>query len=136
MKIFSKIILLGLITLWFLPLTQIAFAQNQGGNNGGNEGGNQNVNVPIKLDNPFSVGNDLFELADALVNKVVLPIGGVLCVLGFIYAGFLYVTARGNPTKISTAHNALLYSAIGTAILLGSWVIASVIRNTIGALTS
>jgi hypothetical protein len=136
MKIFSKTLLLALVILWLLPVARVALAQPEGGP-GGNEGGpSQNVNVPIKLDNPFSVGNDLFELADALVNKVVLPIGGVLCVLGFIYAGFLYVTARGNQTKISTAHNALLYSAIGTAILLGAWVIASVIRNTITSLTS
>jgi hypothetical protein len=136
MKIFSKTLLFALVVFSFFPVARVALAQPEGGP-GGNEGGpSQNVNVPIKLDNPFSVGNDLFELADALVNKVVLPIGGVLCVLGFIYAGFLYVTARGNPSKISTAHNALLYSAIGTAILLGAWVIASVIRNTIGALTS
>ncbi len=136
MKTFSKILLLALIAFWLLPVARVALAQS-GGGPGGNEGGpSKNVNVPIQLDNPFSVGNDLFELADALVNKVVLPIGGVLCVLGFIYAGFVYVTARGNPTKISTAHNALLYSAIGTAILLGAWVIASVIKNTIMALTS
>ncbi len=124
------------MSLWFLPLAQVALAQPEGGP-GGNEGGpSQNVNIPIKLDNPFSVGNDLFELAEALVNKVVLPIGGVLCVLGFIYAGFKYVTARGDSKKISDAHNALLYSAIGTAVLLGAWVIASVIRNTIMSLTS
>jgi hypothetical protein len=135
MKIFSKIILLALITLSFVFVVQDVSAQ---GNPGDGSGGNpsQNVNVPIKLDNPFKVGNDLFKLAEALVNKVVLPIGGVLCVLGFIYAGFMYVTAQGDSKKISDAHNALLYSAIGTAILLGAWVIASVIRNTVMSLTS
>jgi len=95
---------------------------------------NPTSDTKIVLDNPFKVGNDLYTLMEYLVKEVIIKIGGILCVLAFIYSGFLYVTAGGNPTKITKANNALLYSAIGTAVLLGAWVIALVIQNTIGAL--
>jgi len=88
----------------------------------------------VKLDNPFKGGNSLFELLKSVMNDIVLPIGGVLAVLAFIYSGFLYVTAQGDETQLKTAHKALLYTSIGTAVLLGSWVLANVICETIGQL--
>src|SRR3989344_8110183 len=93
----------------------------------GGTGGSGTTNVNITLDNPFSIGNSLFALMKAVVDKIILPIGGILAVLAFIYSGFLYVTAQGNESKLATAHKALLYTAIGTAVLLGSWVLANVI---------
>ncbi len=89
---------------------------------------------PIEFKNPFSVGNTLWEVLKAFVDGVLLPVGGVLCVLAFIYSGFLYVTAQGNDGKIATAHKALLYSAIGTALVLGAWVFAGVIETTVNSL--
>lgn len=88
----------------------------------------------IKILNPFRGGDTLFELLETVVNDIILPIGGVLAVLAFIYSGFLYVAAQGDTTKIKNAHNALLYTAIGTAVLLGSWALANVIKGTINQL--
>jgi len=88
----------------------------------------------ITLDNPFSGGDSLFALLESIINDILLPIGGVLAVLAFIYSGFLYVTAQGNESKLAKAHRALLYTAIGTAVLLGSWAISQVIENTINEL--
>ena len=88
----------------------------------------------VTLDNPFRGGDSLFTLLRTIIDNIILPIGGVLAVLAFVYSGFLYVTAQGNETKLATAHKALLYTAIGTAVLLGSWVIAKVIENTINSL--
>src|ERR1051325_3277782 len=84
--------------------------------------------VKITIDNPFKkgVGDTLFDLAQAIVNNIILPIGGVVAVVAFIYSGFKYVMARGNENEIKEAHRALLYTAIGTALLLGAWVFANV----------
>jgi hypothetical protein len=87
----------------------------------------------ISLQNPLS-SDTLFGLLQAIIDGILLPIGGVLAVLAFIYSGFLYVTAQGNESKLATAHKALLYSAVGTAVLLGSWVIAKVLETTINQL--
>jgi hypothetical protein len=132
MKKFSfKLFSAAAFLLLTLPL--LASAQRTPGSG---SGGNPPIEVKVVLENPFKVGNDLYQVAEAVVKNVVMPIGGILCVLGFIYAGFIYVTAQGRPAQYTKANNALLYSAIGTAVLLGSWVLAQVIRTTIGALSS
>ena len=128
--------------LFFVVLVSTALAQaggptppGGGGPTGSGGGGPTGpVSVPIVLKNPFAVGDNLYDLVKAIVNKVVLPIGGVVCVLAFIYAGFMYVMAQGKPTKIADANRALLYAAIGTAVLLGSWVIATLIETTVNQL--
>lgn len=108
--------------------------QGSGTNPTQGSGGNPTTGVQVELKNPFRGGDSLFKLLETIINDILLPIGGVLAVLAFIYSGFLYVTAQGNEAKLKTAHKALLYTAIGTAVLLGSWVIAKVIENTINQL--
>lgn len=105
-----------------------------GGSTPTGPGGSTPTGNSFRLENPFAVGNTLFELLETVVNRIILPIGGMLAVLAFIYSGFLYVTAQGSPTKLATANKALLYTAIGTAVLLGSWALANVIRGTINQL--
>ena len=85
--------------------------------------------------NPFKgAGGTLQELFTAIINNIIIPIGSVLAVVAFIWAGFLFVTAGGDEGKIKTARSALLYAAIGTAVLLGASVISSVLQNTIDSL--
>lgn len=95
------------------------------------EGDTEPGAIEIRIPNPFAHGDTVQGLFRAIIDNVVLPIGGVLAVMAFIFSGFLYVMAQGNPEKIKKAHNALLYTAIGTAILLGAWVISNVITTTI-----
>lgn len=63
-----------------------------------------------------------------------LKIGIPVVALAVIYSGFLFVVARGNPEKLTKAREALLYTLIGAAILLGSWAIAKLISDTVLAL--
>lgn len=71
------------------------------------------------------------KLITVLIDSIVIPIGSVIAVLMIMYAGFLYVTARGDPTRIKEAHDALLYAIIGAAILLGAKLLAAAIEGTI-----
>lgn len=136
MKKLCATILLSLPLFFFGISTVLA----QGGvpNTGTGGVGNPapSTKVTVKLENPFKFGNSLYDVVKAVVNNVIMPIGGVLCVLAFIYAGFSYVTAGGNSTKIADANRTLLYAAIGTAVLLGAWVIAQVIETTIKQLAT
>ena len=61
----------------------------------------------------------------------VLKIGIPLVALAIIYCGFLFVSARGNTEKLTKAKDALLYTLIGAAILLGSWAIARLLSETV-----
>jgi len=63
-----------------------------------------------------------------------LRIGIPVVALAIIYCGFLFVEARGKPEKLSKAKDALLYTLIGAAILLGSLAIAQMISTTVLAL--
>ncbi|MEK7147023.1 MAG: hypothetical protein AAB772_02075, partial [Patescibacteria group bacterium] len=49
----------------------------------------------------------------------VLKIGIPVVALAVIYCGFLFVSARGNSEKLTKAKDALFYTLIGAAILLG-----------------
>lgn len=105
------------------------------GSTGGVSGTGSTGGGAITLDNPFGeTGGSLTGLLEAIFNDIIFPIGGILAVLAFIYSGFLFVKAQGNESDLKTAKNALLYSAIGTAILLGARVIAEVIGNTVNQL--
>ncbi len=50
-----------------------------------------------------------------------------------IYAGFLYVTAQGNPEKIKAASKALLYAIIGGVIIIGAIAITTIVGNTVNS---
>ncbi len=121
--------LLFLLPAMFGSLAIPVFAQPSTPGSGGPS--TPGSNVSIKLDNPFKFGNSLYDVIKSVVNDIILPIGGVLCVIAFIYAGFKYVTAGGDKTKITSATNALVNAAIGTALLLGAWTIANVIEATL-----
>lgn len=98
--------------------------------------------IDTSIPNPFKCqggsgsggGCNLVDFIKALINGILLPIGGVVAVVAFIWTGFLFVMAQGDPTKLKTAKTALWYTVIGTAILLGAWAIANVIGNTINGL--
>jgi hypothetical protein len=98
-------------------------------------GNGPGTSVAGTIPNPFNCGGapscTLDVLLNSIITNIVLPVGGVLAILAFIFSGFLYVTAQGNEEKIKQAHRALLYTAIGTAVLLGATIIAAVVGNTI-----
>src|SRR3990167_4640768 len=134
----KKTFLTSLLSLliFFVMGVVLVYAQSGGGGSGGGTGGGGSggPSISANLTNPFGGTTSLFALLRTIINDVILPIGGVLAVLAFIYSGFLYVTAQGNETKLAIAHRSLLYTSVGTAVLLGSWVLANVICNTIGLL--
>lgn len=92
--------------------------------------------ISATLENPFrGAGDTLPDLFAAIINRVLLPIGSIVAVIMFIWTGFMFVTAQGDPGKLKTAKASLLYTAIGTAILLGATMLANVIANTLNSLT-
>lgn len=85
-----------------------------------------------KITNPISY-NNINDFIKAILQGAI-KIGIPIIALAIIYSGFLFVSARGNSEKLSEAKNALLYTCIGAAILLGAWAIAQLISETILAL--
>ncbi|MFH1183140.1 MAG: hypothetical protein V1690_02670 [Candidatus Moraniibacteriota bacterium] len=71
---------------------------------------------------------DITQLILKVINYAIIIIG-VLGVLMFIYAGFLYLTATGNQERIDRAKDTLLYSVVGIVVsVLGFVAVATVQR--------
>jgi len=68
----------------------------------------------------------------AILNMVIV-ISIPIVVLFIIYAGFLYVTAQGNPEKLQVANRSLMYGVIGGVIIIGSVAILQIVENTVNA---
>lgn len=84
--------------------------------------------------NPLGTGASLSGLL-ATILEFVVRIGAVVVVLMLVYVGFLFVTARGNETKLTAAKSGLLWTVVGALILLGAQAIASGIEATVNALS-
>lgn len=87
-----------------------------------------------KIINPIKV-ND-FSAFVATVLGIILRIAIPIVAAFIIYSGLMFVLARGNSEKLEQAKTRLLYTLLGAGILLGAWMIASVIKATIEALTA
>ncbi len=124
----KKLSTLALVAV-FLLLPVFAFAQPS--TNTGDTPPVISGNTPVGLTNPIKGVNSIEKLLVLVLNNIVIPIGSVVVVIMIIYAGFLFVTARGNADKIEDARRTLLYVVIGAAILLGSVVIAAAIGGTL-----
>jgi hypothetical protein len=87
--------------------------------------------IKVELKNPLKFENltDLFEAILSVVMVLATPV----IVFFIIYAGFLYVTARGNAQQVEQATKALTYAIIGGVIVLGSFALITIIDNLVTA---
>ncbi|MDB5245363.1 MAG: protein of unknown function with transrane region [Parcubacteria group bacterium] len=86
------------------------------------------------LVNPLKNISSLDGLLSAVLNAIVTVLAPIFLTLAFIYVGFLFVMARGNAEKISSARSALVWTVIGALILLGANAIGLVIKSTVSGL--
>ena len=117
--------MLLIMGLW-IPV--FAMAQNSGGGT-----------VPLvtkTINNPLRSDYDTFPKFVAMVTETAVKILIPFVVLAFVYAGFLFIKAQGNPETLKEAKSALWWSVIGAFILLGASAFASIIGDTVSTITS
>jgi len=86
------------------------------------------------IKNPLAV--DSIPEFVTLVLGYVVKVGGVAAICAFIWAGYLFVMAQGNTTKLEEARKVFVNTCIGVALLLGAQLIASIIVNTLNSLST
>ncbi len=81
------------------------------------------------IKNPVNVTslNQYVETAAAALIRVLVPV----MVLFLVLSGVMFATARGNPEKLKQAKSMILYTAIGSAIVLGAWLLAEMVTETL-----
>lgn len=68
-------------------------------------------------------------LVKFLNNSVALitAVAGIWVVVNFIAAGYVYLSANGQPQKITDAGNKIMQSVIGLAIIAAAYVLAGIL---------
>lgn len=97
-----------------LVLTVVSFAYAQQGN---------------ALKNPLSF-DTIPQFFSALLKALVMVALPIIS-LFIVYTGFLFVFARGNETQLKRAKLNFLYVMIGAVLILGAWLIANLLGNTV-----
>jgi type II secretory pathway component PulF len=95
----------------------------------------QTYNNPITLTSGGTPIDTIPKFLLALVDGFIAVMTPIIVVF-IIYAGFLFVTARGDSKQIETAKFVILWCLIGALIMLGAKIIASAIRETVLSLGS
>ena len=91
-----------------------------------------NTNPGTTLINPLKA-NSLQEFLTGILD-LIIRIGAIVVILMLVYVGFMFVSARGEPGKLTTAREALLWTIVGALILLGAKAIQIGIENTVRAI--
>lgn len=121
----KKALLVGGLTLLIFGVSLFtAFAQP------GNPGGP--VNIPgVGVQNQRLT--NVQGWADLLITIIqwLYYILFIVATLMIIWAAFLYVTSKGDPTKTKTAKSMIVYAIIGMIVALLSYVIVKFIQNAV-----
>lgn len=85
--------------------------------------------VPCENDCDF---NDLIQGINNIVQFLLYAAAFVAALL-FAWAGFLYVSAAGDPGKVKSAHKIFTTAGIGLVLMASAWLIIKVIVDTLGS---
>ncbi len=145
MKSFSQLVA-SVFTFFLFAVAQVTLAQGSAvgggpGNGGGSSvgpgpgptpgGGGSTNGLSYKLQNPLQF-DSLQSFIVAILN-IIIVLATPIVVIFIIFAGFKYVTARGNPNDIQEATRALTYAVIGGVLIIGAVAIAEIIKNLVDA---
>lgn len=67
---------------------------------------------------------------------IIMVIAVPIIIFFFIFSGFSYLTAGGNPEEIKKATKMFTYTVIGAILILGAYAIRDIIANLVGAFTN
>ena len=87
-----------------------------------------------RLESPLNPAISTIPALLAAFLKAVVLIALPIIGLAIVYVGFLFVSARGNTGKLTTARAAFLNTMIGAVLILGAWLLANLIGNTVSQL--
>lgn len=120
--IFSLLALTAVLTIPYLVFAQTAGPQETGGMLG--------KLTAVAGTGGYVVGeSSSLTFVVGLIIQTVLSLLGAIFVILMVYAGYTWMLASGNESKISKAQDMIKTSIIGLIITLSSWAIWSLIFN-------
>ena len=86
------------------------------------------------LENPLNRSFSTIPAFIAGALKVLVIVALPIITLFIVIAGFMFVFARGNESKLSDAKKNFVYVILGALLILGAWIIATLIGGTVSQL--
>ena len=74
----------------------------------------------------------MFALLNKLIEFLIKVILFPVAILLFVYAGYKYITAQGNPSKRANVKKMIGNLILGMVIILTSWVVVKTVLLLIG----
>ena len=111
------------LALWLLYVP-LAHAQDLGSGMLGEVGGAASIKGQTSL--PLLIGN---------LVRVAIGMLGIVFLILTVYAGFLYLTARGEEEKVTHAKETLQRGVIGLIIISAAYAIATFVLNALATAT-
>lgn len=81
------------------------------------------------LENPLNFKN-IQEFVEGVLRATVMIALPIITIF-IVYAGFLFIKARGNSSDLSEAKKNFQYVILGTIMILSAWVLATLIGSTV-----
>ena len=89
------------------------------------------VHAQKGLENPLNSSFNTIPTFIAGVLKVLVVVALPIITLFIVVAGFMFIMARGNSGKLDEAKKNFVYVVIGALLILGAWLIATLIGGTV-----
>lgn len=89
----------------------------------------------VALKNPLNPNFSSIPAFIAGALKALALIALPIITLFFVISGFLFLTAQGNEEQLKKAKKNFMYVVIGALLILGAWIIATLIAGTVNQLT-
>ena len=83
------------------------------------------------IQNPLNSAYSTIPTFIAGFLKVMVQIGLPIVALFLLIAGYRFASAGGNSDKLTKAKDNFIYVIIGASLILGAWVLATLIGNTV-----
>lgn len=78
----------------------------------------------VKLENPLGVVTDAGSIIKQVIT-VALGIIGALTLLMFVWGGFEWLTSAGNPEKVKSGTQTMIWAIIGVILVFSSYLLLS-----------
>ena len=85
--------------------------------------------TPNGLQNPLKF-EGIQNFVEGVLRAIVM-IALPLITIFIVWAGFLFISARGKPDELNNAKRNFQYVIIGTILILSAWVLATLIGGTV-----
>ena len=90
----------------------------------------------VGLQNPLKSPFDSIPGFISGVLKVVVMIALPIITLLFVVVGYQFISAQGNSSKLEEAKKNFWYAVLGAFLILGAWILATLIAGTVSQLVS